>query len=63
MDWQSLLSALCLVFVIEGLMPFINPDSWKKLMAQMSTVDSKSLRTFGLVSMLSGVLGLWLVRG
>lgn len=62
MDWQDFASALCLVFVIEGLLPFIKPAAWKESMARIIELDDRSLRSFALVSMLLGVAGLMLVR-
>ncbi|RLA09365.1 MAG: DUF2065 domain-containing protein [Gammaproteobacteria bacterium] len=60
--WNELLSALCLVMVVEGLLPFISPRTAKKMMAMMSQIDSKSLRVSGLFSMLCGVLLLSLIH-
>ncbi|MBV1961207.1 MAG: DUF2065 domain-containing protein [Immundisolibacteraceae bacterium] len=60
--WNDLLSALCLVMVFEGLMPFLSPRRAKKMMAMMSQLNDKSLRISGLLSMLSGVLLLALLR-
>ena len=62
MDWQALWSALALVLVIEGLLPFFNPSGYRRVMAAMSQMDERSLRTAGLVSMLIGVSVLFLVR-
>jgi len=59
---QQILIALSLVLVIEGLMPFINPKGMKKLMFTMSQLDEKSLRSTGLVSMVLGVILLYVVN-
>jgi len=60
--WNELLSALCLVMVVEGLLPFLSPGTAKKMMAMMSQLDSKTLRASGLFSMLCGVLLLSLIH-
>ena len=60
--WDELLSALCLVMVVEGLLPFLSPETSKKMMAIMSQLDSRSLRISGFFSMLSGVLLLSLIH-
>lgn len=52
---QFFLVALGLVFVIEGLLPFLAPHVWRRLMAQMVIQNDKTLRIFGLVSMLIGL--------
>jgi len=62
MDWQALWSALALVLVIEGLLPFFNPAGYRRVMAAMSQMDERALRIAGLVSMLIGTSVLFLVR-
>lgn len=59
--WESLLSAFCLMLVIEGIMPFLYPRRWRQLVATLANVDDKSLRLIGLVTMLIGLgLLVWL---
>ncbi|WP_423785696.1 DUF2065 domain-containing protein [Halopseudomonas pelagia] len=36
--WQSLATALCLVLVIEGLMPFLAPARWKRMLAEVAQI-------------------------
>jgi len=60
--WNELFSALALVLVIEGLMPFISPKGWRETMLQASRLEDKTLRTIGFVSMLFGVVLLYLMR-
>jgi hypothetical protein len=60
--WESLLSAFCLMLVIEGIMPFLYPRRWRQLVATLAQVDDKSLRIIGLVTMLVGVGLLYLLR-
>ncbi len=52
---HSLLDAVCLVFVLEGILPFLAPQMWRNMMQQMITQSDKALRMFGLVSMLIGI--------
>ena len=56
--WESVLSAFCLVLVIEGILPFLFPRRWRHLGATLANVDDKSLRIIGGVTVLMGV-GLW----
>jgi hypothetical protein len=60
--WRDLGAALCLVLVIEGLLPFLSPRSWRGLMGQLLQTDDRSLRLAGLCSMVLGALLLYLVR-
>lgn len=60
--WYELLIAFCLVLILEGIMPFLYPNRWRQLVAQLSVIDNKTLRVMGLASMLVGVAGLYLIR-
>jgi len=59
---SELLTALALVMVIEGILPFLSPGAMRNYMSQMSQMDDKTLRITGLVLMLMGVVMLYLVR-
>ncbi len=58
----NFLSALALVFVIEGLMPFAAPGRWKRLLLQIIARDDTVLRVSGFISMLMGVILLTIIR-
>ena len=60
--WQDLMAAGALVLVLEGVLPFLNPERYRTLMMQLLKLDNRQLRLFGLGSMLVGVLALYLVR-
>jgi uncharacterized protein YjeT (DUF2065 family) len=60
--WHELLIALALVLVIEGVLPFLSPRGMRRAWAQMSSLDDRTLRIAGLVSMLGGALLLHFVR-
>jgi len=58
----ELFLALCLMLVIEGVLPFVYPARWRKLVEQLSEIDDAAIRIIGLVSMLAGVAGIYLAR-
>ena len=60
--WHVLAAAVALVFIIEGMLPFISPDRWRKLLAMADQMDDRVIRNVGLGSMLFGVLILYLVH-
>ncbi|WP_281645808.1 DUF2065 domain-containing protein [Parendozoicomonas sp. Alg238-R29] len=60
--WQELAVAFCLMLVLEGIIPFLYPQRWRQLVAQLARVDDRSLRITGLASMLIGTVLLYLVR-
>jgi len=60
--WTDLLSAIALVFVIEGVLPFIRPESARRLFTAASQLDNATLRFIGLTSMCVGLAILYFVR-
>ena len=60
--WDELLSAIALLLVLEGIIPFISPGSWRQTMLQATQLPDKLLRSIGLASMLFGVVLLYLLR-
>ena len=60
--WSDLLSAIALVFVLEGIIPFLNPDALRRMYLMASQLDNSTLRFIGLSSMLTGLVMLYLVR-
>ncbi len=60
--WQHFAVGLALVFVIEGVLPFIAPQHWREMVRQVAQLDDRSLRSFGLCSMLVGLGLLYLVN-
>lgn len=58
---KELLSALCLVLVIEGLMLFAAPHAWKRFMEQMRHFDERSLRLTGGVMVAIGLIALKII--
>jgi uncharacterized protein YjeT (DUF2065 family) len=60
--WHDLLVALALLLVIEGIWPFLSPNSMREVLLMLAQQDSRSLRISGLISMVSGVILLYLVN-
>ncbi|HUN25909.1 MAG TPA: DUF2065 domain-containing protein [Steroidobacteraceae bacterium] len=60
--FTDLAAAFALLFVIDGIMPFVNPAGLKKALAQLIAMGDRELRIAGLGSMLVGLLILFLVR-
>jgi uncharacterized protein YjeT (DUF2065 family) len=62
MYWQEILTAVALVLVIEGMLPFVGPGRYRQMVAQIARLGDNQLRTFGLTSMIAGLLLLFFVR-
>jgi uncharacterized protein YjeT (DUF2065 family) len=60
--WQVLPVAVALVFVIEGMMPFLSPGRWRQMIVTVAQMEDRVIRNFGLGSMLFGLLLLYLVN-
>lgn len=60
--WAELLTAVGLLLVLEGIMPFLNPARVRRLMRQLSETEDQTLRVIGLVSMLAGLALLYFFR-
>ena len=58
----ELLAACALVLVLEGILPFASPRTVRKVWENIATMPDRTLRIFGLVSMLVGVVLLTLIR-
>jgi uncharacterized protein YjeT (DUF2065 family) len=61
-DWSSLGAALAFVCVLEGMLPFMNPEGMRSLMQKIAGMNDRELRIGGLCSMVAGVLILFAVR-
>jgi uncharacterized protein YjeT (DUF2065 family) len=59
---DEFLVAFALLLVFEGIMPFLNPSGWRNSLRQVSEMDDKTLRLIGFISMLLGVMLLYLVH-
>ena len=59
--WQILPVAIALVFIVEGMLPFISPNRWRTMLALAAQMDDRMIRNIGLGCMLFGVVILYLV--
>jgi hypothetical protein len=62
MDWNDLFAAIALMFILEGLLPFLNPGRYRNLLAMMEQISDSQLRTMGLVVMAVGAILLTVIR-
>ncbi len=52
----SLLTAIALVLIIEGLLPFLAPNAWRETFRRILQLSDGQIRFFGLTSMILGLL-------
>jgi uncharacterized protein len=60
--WRDLGVAMCLVLVIEGIVPFLSPRRLRELALAMARADDRTMRLVGLASMLAGTVLLYVVH-
>jgi len=58
----TLLMAVALMLVIEGLFPFLAPSAWRETFRRLMQLSDGQIRFFGLSSMLAGLVLLFLAR-
>jgi uncharacterized protein YjeT (DUF2065 family) len=61
LKFTDLAAALALLFVIDGIVPFLNPGALRRVLTRVLECGDRELRIFGLTSMLLGVALLYLV--
>ena len=59
---HELAVAFCLMLVIEGIIPFISPGRWRKMLLVLDQIDDKTMRIIGLGSMLAGTVLLLMIN-
>ncbi|MDH3209905.1 MAG: DUF2065 domain-containing protein [Burkholderiaceae bacterium] len=55
-----LLGAVALMLVIEGLLPFLSPKTWRRMFEQATRMTDGQIRFLGLSCMLAGLIVLLL---
>ncbi len=60
--WNNLLSAIGLMLVLEGILPFVSPNRVRRTLLELSRLDDRVLRGAGLVSMVLGLVVLYWLR-
>ena len=57
---ETFLMAFALMLILEGILPFISPRTWRETFKKMTEIHDSQLRFIGLTSMLIG-LALFLI--
>ncbi len=59
---SNLMTAVALMLVIEGLLPFLLPTVWRDAFRRLTEMSDGQIRFVGLSSMLAGLLLLFLTK-
>jgi uncharacterized protein len=57
-----LLTAVALMLIIEGMMPFLLPAWWRETFRRLIEMTDGQIRSLGLASMLAGLVLLYIAR-
>ena len=60
--WHQLAVAIALIFVIEGMLPFLAPGRWRNMVKVMAEMDDRTMRSMGFFSMVLGLGLLYLIN-
>ena len=59
---NTLMTAVALMLIIEGLLPFLLPTIWRDAFRRLTEMSDGQIRFVGLSSMLAGLLLLFLTK-
>ena len=62
MAWADLLAGFAFYLILEGLLPFVSPRSWRRGFSTMSELNDGQLRGFGLAIVVVGLILLFIIR-
>ena len=60
--WTIILTAIGLMLILEGALPFISPEKWRQLFIMVIQMKPSEIRFLGLSSMLLGLLILFVAQ-
>jgi uncharacterized protein YjeT (DUF2065 family) len=59
MEGSDFITAIALLLIFEGIMPFASPEQWKKALRSIAETNASKVRLFGLMSMICGLVMLY----
>ena len=59
---SSLLIGFALMLVLEGVLPFLAPTTWRETFRRLTQMSDGQIRFLGLTSMLAGIILLMIFR-
>ena len=57
----NLVVALALLLILEGMLPFVAPATWRTVMRRIGSLADGQIRFFGLSSIVLGAILFWWV--
>lgn len=60
--WQDILTAFALYLILEGMIPFVSPERFRRTVELIAKLGDNNLRKAGLIAMGAGLAMLFIVR-
>lgn len=54
--WENFLNAVALMLILEGMLPFLSPNTWREAFRRLTEINDNQIRFIGLTSMLIGLM-------
>jgi len=54
--WENFLNAIALMLILEGMLPFLSPNTWREAFKKLTEINDNQIRFIGLTSMLIGLI-------
>lgn len=61
-EWQALLAGFGFYLILEGVMPFFNPQGFKRLLVTAIQMEERHLRMTGAIMLVIGMIVLFSVK-
>ena len=59
--WETFPIAIALMLILEGVLPFLSPQTWREAFRKLIEINDNQIRFVGLTSMLVGLMLLLIV--
>jgi uncharacterized protein len=63
MQWAIFLKAIGLLFIFEGILPFLSPPLWRAIWQKLFFQTDRAVRIMAFFSMLLGLVFVYIARG
>lgn len=60
--WEYVLTAVALVLVMEGILPFLSPHHMRRMLIRIAQQSDRALRIVGFITMVSGAILMYLIQ-
>ena len=61
-EWQALIAGFGFYLLLEGLMPFLNPGGFKKVLSMMQDLPDQQIRRLGALMLVVGIILLFSIK-